>query len=258
MTRRGLFGRGIVGLMAATIGAMLTSACGWLFSERYRFKMTVEVETPEGLKTGYSVYQVGAGNNNFRLLPDENARGWSVKGEAVAVDLPGGQTLFALLKTGADHGDLAGLSMETLDPLYKNDVVESAQRISAGHALHGAVVVPPTRWRELLRTSEDVPNYPLLVRFKDAGDPTSVELVDPADLAKSFGPGVKLSRITVAVTDEDVTTGIEGRLPDSFWKNWSQFRKAEMSQNGGVMKNPYFRSFAGNLSRNDFTSEHIK
>jgi hypothetical protein len=216
MTRRGLFGRGIIGLFAATTGAMLTSACGWLFSERYRFKMTVEVETPEGLKTGYSVYQVGASNNAFRLLPDENARGWSVKGEAVAVDLPGGQTLFALMKTGADHGDLAGLSMETLDPLYKNDVVESAQRIAAGKALRGAVVVPPTRPRSHYDNGEliweDVPNYPLLVRFKDARDPKSVELVDPANLAKSFGPGVKLKRITVAVTDEDVTTGIGGRL----------------------------------------------
>jgi hypothetical protein len=216
MTRRGLFGRGIIGLFAATTGAMLTSACGALFSERYRFKMTVEIETPEGLKTGYSVYQVGASNNAFRLLPEEHDRSWSVKGEAVAVDLPGGQTLFALLKTGADHGDLAGLSMETLDPLYKNDVVESAQRIAAGKALRGAVVVPPTRPRSHYDNGtevwEDVPNYPVLVRFKDARDPKSVELVDPGDLAKSFGAGVKLKRIIVAVTDEDVTTGIEGRL----------------------------------------------
>jgi hypothetical protein len=39
-----------------------------------------------------------------------------------------------------------------------------------------------------------------------------VQRVDPANLAASFGPGIRLKRITVEVTDDDVTTGIEKRL----------------------------------------------
>ena len=52
----------------------------------------------------------------------------------------------------------------------------------------------------------------MLVRFRDVGDPKSVEVVDAGDLAKSFGPGVKLRRIMLAVTDDPATTGIEKRL----------------------------------------------
>ena len=55
-------------------------------------------------------------------------------------------------------------------------------------------------------------DYPLLVTFADPADPTSVQRVDPANLAASFGPGVTLKRITVEVTNDPVTTGIEKRL----------------------------------------------
>jgi hypothetical protein len=40
----------------------------------------------------------------------------------------------------------------------------------------------------------------------------SVERVDPANLSAQFGEGVRLRRITVQVTDDDVTDGMEERL----------------------------------------------
>jgi hypothetical protein len=52
----------------------------------------------------------------------------------------------------------------------------------------------------------------MLVTFRDLADPTSVQAANPADFASMFGPGYALRRITVQVTDEDVTTGIEQRL----------------------------------------------
>ena len=52
----------------------------------------------------------------------------------------------------------------------------------------------------------------MLVTFGDLNDPTSVERVDPDDLAATFGEGVSLKRITVQITDDPVTTGIEKRL----------------------------------------------
>lgn len=57
---------------------------------------------------------------------------------------------------------------------------------------------------------EDVP---ALVRFGNLEDPTTVALVDPADIAASFGPGVYLKRATVEITDDPITYGIEARLP---------------------------------------------
>ena len=89
------------------------------------------VETPEGLKTGSSVYAVGAGNK-VKLTSEEGTRFLWDRGEAVAVELPGGKTLFALLKTGAHFEDMATLSMETLDPHFteRYDTVGTAARIA--------------------------------------------------------------------------------------------------------------------------------
>jgi hypothetical protein len=56
-------------------------------------------------------------------------------------------------------------------------------------------------------------DLPMLVRFRDLNDPASVERVDPADLAASFGAGVKLEGINIEITDQPVTHGIEAILP---------------------------------------------
>lgn len=189
--------RGVIGLIGSGLTALL-SGCGLFGGSSYRFRMTVEVETPGGLKTGSSTYEVAA-KNLISILPDMADRQWSIKGEAVAVDLPGGKTLFALLKTGAIQGDLAGLSMAALDPAFKNDIVESAQRIARGDGIRSPAEVAPS-------------DYPMLVTFGDIADPASVVQVDPADMAARFGAGVKLRRIVVEVTDEAVSSGIEDRL----------------------------------------------
>lgn len=49
--------------------------------------------------------------------------------------------------------------------------------------------------------------YPVFLRFRDIKDRTTVERVDPDNLAKSFGPGVRLVRVTIEITDEPVTQG---------------------------------------------------
>lgn len=77
--------------------------------------------------------------------------------------------------------------------------------------LDGKVEVPRT-WRAS-RTKPERSAYPMLVTFGDLGDPTSVARVDPDDLAASFGEGVSLKRVTVELTDDPVTKGIEERLP---------------------------------------------
>jgi len=64
----------------------------------------------------------------------------------------------------------------------------------------------------------------LLIRFRDLDDPATAERVDPFDLAASFGPGVKLLRATIEMTNDPVTTGLDQKLPwiglpqDAQWK----------------------------------------
>jgi hypothetical protein len=194
--------RGVLGVLAGGAAALL-SGCG-LFDGygSYRFKMTVEVETSEGVKIGSSVYEVqGIGTSD--LITGGKGSYAKLRGEAVAVDLPDGRTLFALLRMANGNSDddhLGIMSMRTMDPAMTNTKKdESAKRIAWGDGIKSPVDVAPE-------------NYPLLVTFTDTNDPKSVQRVDPANLAASFGPGVRLKRIVVEVTDEAVTVGIEKRL----------------------------------------------
>lgn len=200
--------RGVLGLVVGGVAALL-SGCGLFGGNSYRFRMTVEVETPDGVKTGSSVYEVDTEKKSTFMTGNDRSK--SLKGEAVAVDLPSGRTLFALLKTAnSKRDDLALMSMAALDPAFRNDWIESAGRISSSDG-----ITSPAEVRAA--------DYPLLVTFADPADPTSVQRVDPANLAASFGPGVTLKRITVEVTNDPVTTGIEKRLGWLLDKNRKRF-----------------------------------
>jgi hypothetical protein len=59
-------------------------------------------------------------------------------------------------------------------------------------------------------TADDLPD---LVAFADINDPKSVLAIDPHDLPAALGRDVKWNSITVEVTNEPVTTGIERKLP---------------------------------------------
>ena len=195
----GTLRRKVLGLIGGALVASLTG-CGVLFPTTYRFRMTVEVDTPEGVKTGSSVYEVAAANT-LEFLPEGAKRTWDVKGEAVAVDLPGGRTMFALLRTNNLYRrDVAKMSMAALDPAFSYDIVESAGRIRRGERIRSPARVP-------------FDDYPRFVTFADPQNSMSVALVDPTNLAATFGPGVRLKAITVAITDDPVTTGVKKRLP---------------------------------------------
>jgi hypothetical protein len=173
----------------------------------YRYRLTVEVETPEGLKTGSSVIEVKQRLVRAGSSPANMAVERRVRGEAVAVDLPGGRTLFALLRSD-NNVDWASYVMQTLAPHSESETF--AQQLDNMLLLEGEIVLPRTF--PPVGHLEERSAYPMLVTFGDLDDPTSVERVDPDDLAATFGDGVSLKRITVQVTDDPVTSGIERRL----------------------------------------------
>lgn len=170
----------------------------------YRYRLTVEVDTPEGLRTGSSVIEVQQGMGRTTMDGYGPVVRYRIRGEAVAVDLPGGKTLYALLRSGNDV-DWATRVVPFLSPDQDDE-----NPLDDVLLMEGKQEVPRT-WPPVGHLSER-PAYPMMVTFGDEGDPTSVTLVDPDDLAASFGEGVKLKRITAELTDEPVTTGIEKRL----------------------------------------------
>jgi len=191
------------------LAALMLSACAFTEDKTpdYRYRLTVEVETPKGLKTGSSVIEItqnmgrSAGTGFGKMIMRRP------RGEAVAIDLPSGRTLFALLRSENDI-EWAEHVMQMLAPKTPGEPWEEA--FDNVLFIKGKVEVPRI-WR-LHPAWDEVSAYPMLVTFGDLDDPTSVAEVNPDDLAANFGVGVKLKRITVELTDDPVTSGIEERL----------------------------------------------
>jgi hypothetical protein len=122
----------------------------------------------------------------------------------VAVDIAPGQTLFVTLRSDVSHGWAAGI-MSGVIPKPDDPSISREDRFGAHmeavRANRKLNIVP--RWFPPRHSADDpVTGYPIMVRFRDTRDPASVEQVNPDDLATSFGPGVRLRRITVQLTDD--------------------------------------------------------
>jgi hypothetical protein len=209
MGRRG-FGRTFGVVLLAGLTVVVLSGCGLIWpSDRMRHRITVEIDTPQGVRTGVSVIETTATEGSTW---GGNGPGihFSLKGDAVALDLGGGRTLFALLRgAGGSQGDGAGFQARLMtDALRAGTTSTPALDVSAMDLMQARAAVKDAE------ATLDLPQglYPMLVTFTDIADPKSVTRVEPADLAATFGPGVKLRRITVAVTDAAVTRGIGKRL----------------------------------------------
>lgn len=223
--------RDVLKLLAAGLPTAALLGCGGM-PVTYRYRMTVEVDTPRGLRTGSSVIEVVTSHTSGLSGSSFANR---IKGEAVAVDLPGG-TLFALLSNREALDAAAGYA-----PTAYHDVLPDQGKVGADwfdvvHALK------KQSEPAVLQASY----YPTLVRFRDIRDPKSVEAVDPGYLVASFGPGVSLRLITVTITDDEVTEEIEKRLP---W--WSEYKDKQLdghSYNDST-------DFANGMNRQNFKQE---
>ena len=194
----------IVLLVAAAVG--FTVWANKSITLRYRFTLVVD-DNGHAVR-GSAVYETrwgGVGEYFPSLNVLAGGRPWQpiYSGYATYVDLGAPSILFALM---------------TYDPLRsrQGSAQNAAGLLSAGF---GSSIGGMT-WDLLYRIRDtrgpvDVPigALPLLVRFRDLNDPATVERVDPFDLAASFGPGVKLQRATIEITNDPVTTGIEQKLP---------------------------------------------
>ncbi len=155
-------------------------------------KMTVEVETPDGIKTGSSVISV-------KWVDGSNpANRWNhyIRGEAVVIDMGDGGYLYALLR---------GLSNQTNASLMFAAAISKRKGRVTDKKLFAEVVSKRDRASGLV----DLPDhlYPTLVTFEDIDTPTTVKIIEPHDFVKYFGEGMKLKRITLEVVEAPLTWG---------------------------------------------------
>ena len=178
------FGKLLVG--GATVLAL--GGCGGLNPYRFKAKLTVNVDTPDGLRTGSSVYEFWANYRN----PGTLVRVFGQIGEAVTVNLPNGKVLFSLVV-----GIVSILN--SIDADYDNTIVESTKKLSE-YGNSGPYIVAPA-------------DYPTFVTFDDIMDPMTIKRVNPANISELFGDGYRLHSVKAQITtDEDKTVGIEKRL----------------------------------------------
>lgn len=133
-----------------------------------------------------------------------------VTGDAVAVDLPDGQTLFALLDKPAlaapNHAIDPHLpELPNSEDWWKRD----GERLRSQSGVFELPRLGPSPFPN----DPMIDQWPTLVHFRDIRDPQTVERVDPDNPAATLGPGIRIRRIIVQMTDDPVTTGIEKKLP---------------------------------------------
>lgn len=204
MTRRDL-----LALMGVGAGALTLAGCGEK-SSRYRQKITVVVDTPNGVRTGSSVIEVGYAEKPA-WAQSFGGNGFWARGEAVVVDIAPGKTLYATLAPmSSPESDIAW---------YQSWLI-----ISALHA--GVKSKPPIHLDKhdfSIAAHHEIGNlqlkiilpqslYPIFITFADPGDPNSLINVNPGNLVVNYGTGYSLRSIIVEVTDERVTSELEKRL----------------------------------------------
>ncbi|MCP4183593.1 MAG: hypothetical protein GY761_09790 [Hyphomicrobiales bacterium] len=176
-------------------------------------KLTLEVETPEGVKSGSSVIEARVVYQPTLGFPEGKGMSNHWRGEATIVDLGQKRFLFALLGHPVNEAQATFKNSILQDPDARYPVISYSKLVR----LRQKAVVPFS-------------HLPLLVTFTDINDPASVKRVDPYDLAAHFGAGVKLKAATLEITGEPVKMGevekVLGWL-DSFGSNKLDGRRYE-------------------------------
>lgn len=230
------------GAALACGGALMLSACGDDRFPDYRYRMTVEVQTPDGIKTGSSVIEVKT--KEISTILDASGKTYKdeVHGEAVAVDVAPGKTLFALLSqpTNADYAKK--VAFVALKPVRttSGDIEGYREYLSQMVEVDGAHELPRDHW-------------PIFVTFMDINDPQTVDEVNSASLQNVFGSEYEIKRVVIEITYDPVNTGIEKRFP---W--WKEYRNKHFVGSTTIIERIEYDDISERLSSGSFSTEFNK
>ena len=184
-------------------------------SGTWRYKITVNVETPEGLKSGSAVREVYVADAPD-ILPEAH-NSVKLKGEAVVVDLGARGVLFA------------PLNIDDYSIVFKTFPIPGEIGRAGGTTPKGI-----RYFRSLKNVNAVLPvnHYPRFVMFKNINDPLTVtpvleysdydqnlsphrqkQSIKADHFEELFGQGVRLKSVTIEMTDEKITWSIAQRLP---------------------------------------------
>jgi hypothetical protein len=188
----------------------------------HKYRLTVEVETPEGLKAGSGIISVHPDRGYSRQGHT------STSGDAVFVDLGGGKNLVALMAHIDSAVDLDGmnyLALRAYKAAGRNVSFNDMSRMSGAVPVTGALI-------------------PVLVTITDVRDPATTRVVPAEAMAAALGDGFRLRDVHVEVVPnglwpldfggplgEPVARGIQAKLP---WLNGSDNSAAIAINSAGL------------------------
>lgn len=208
--------RGILAGAAASIISLATSSCalGWA---SYRFKVTVEVDTPEGLRTGSSVMQISAAPG-FRI-GDSSGLSARLSGEAVAIDLPGG-TIFMLLNDLNGHGGLLGnVTSQFVPDSKRGNYADVVKKLGEKGAIGRSALLNRDR-------------YPLFVYFEDLTNPLTIKPIVNAEGSTVFGERISIRAVRLEITNANISYNIKSRL------KWAADKDVALDSSEPFPRNP--------------------
>ncbi|HEX4208873.1 MAG TPA: hypothetical protein VHY56_00655 [Candidatus Binataceae bacterium] len=223
-------------IVAALCAALALTGCGR--SASYRYKLTLSLNTPDGVRTGFNVVEI----RYFDVIFPERGEVHDTRGQALYLDLGQGKRPLIALLTHIRRDDEVAQNGHPYHARWLGDspslVLEDVCLGGAGNLdwIETAIQFNQRCRQPFPITPADLPN---LVTFGDVNNPKSVMLVEPNNLAATLGPGVSWRSMTLEVTnelDDPLTKGIDEHLP---WIRGYQLN----------MRSPELRSFQG---LNDF------
>jgi hypothetical protein len=222
----------------------------------YRFRITLDVDTPQGPRSGSSVMEVRIRRYPAWMTLGNNTGGASLTGEAVFVDLGSGadgrpRNVIALLALGprGEDPNLNWLPDKVFEPLW-------AQKFRQPGFRGSSLELPKLPAGTKAELRGDL--IPTLATFSDLSDPNTLRVVKPDDFEQAFGAGVRLNDVTMEIvtvgpwplsmtglSGEPVTRGIAKRLP--WWEKPLPWLKpvgggvfVDVRQNGFKWNKSYF------------------
>ncbi|MBW7910911.1 MAG: hypothetical protein H3C49_06520 [Alphaproteobacteria bacterium] len=215
-------------------------------SGSWRYKLTIAVETPEGLKTGSAVREVKA---TYIKSPFPEAKASrSVEGEAVVVDLGQRGVVFGLLtgmRLGVDHAStVAGYVFGSGSGWLGPDTIREMSKKKTG-----PVVIEPKLYPKLVTFGDpkDFRTVRNLMVLKECprspkGGVSLEPCLEKDSFEEVFGAGVRLHSVTIEMTDEPVTKDVVKNFMPPFGAAYIEvWNSLSFQERGALMTPSYFR-----------------
>lgn len=199
-------------------------------TEQVRYRLIATINTPDGHKSGTGVWgYFMAATFDVPVFSFKWHFAGRVDGEAIPVDIGHGRTLYMVLggrtvsENAISDSKSARFSSGLMNTLPKYPLWSDGSAAPAYFGSNHAGAVKEIEWIKAQqgRTvsldcsprlhSNPSGDCPAIVLASRSG--SHIEMLDPDNLSEALGPGYSLGDVTLQVTNDPVSQGIEQRLP---------------------------------------------